>query len=243
MGYTTAGFGATVDGLHTLRDLGLIVTNGDIDEPPEPKTSLVEVPGSSAVIDLTCALTGRVEYGMRHLKLSLAGSKPAGAWAPFMADLRRRLHGKRVEIVLDGEPDLAYVGRVKVGELTRAGTAGSFDMEADCEPYRLETAPTDGTWEWDSFSFERGVIREYGGIAVSGTRIVEIAGVQNVAVPVIELAGVAGSFPPYLMFEGKKHDLHAGRNRIPEVRISEEGGELELHGTYTASIEIKGGVL
>lgn len=243
MAYTTAGLGATIGGIHTLRDLGLIVTNGDVDEPPEPKTSLVEVPGSSNVLDLTCALTGRMEYGMRHLTLSLAGDKPVEAWAPFMAALRRKLHGMRVEIVLDGEPDLAYVGRATVGELTRTGRAGTFKLEADCEPYRIETSPPDGNWLWDPFNFERGVIREYGDLSVSGERTVEIAGVENTVVPVFTLTGVGKDEAPYLVFEGKRHELHEGKNRVPEVRISEAGGAVELHGTFTASIDFRGGFI
>lgn len=243
MGCTTAGFGATVGGLHTLRDLGLIVTNGDVDEPPEPKTSLVEVPGSSNVLDLSCALTGRVEYGMRRLTLALAGEKAPGEWAPFMADLRRKLHGRRADIVLDSEPDLAYVGRVSVGELTRTGRAGTFKLEADCEPYRKETSPPDGNWLWDPFSFERGVIREYGDLSVEGELTVSIAGVENAVVPVITLTGVGEGASPYLVFEGKRHELHSGRNRVPEIRISQAGGSIELHGTFTASIDFRGGFI
>ncbi len=239
----TAGYGATVGGLHTLADLGLVITNGDIDEPPEPKTSLIEVPGSSAVIDLTDALTGRPEFGTRKLKLSMAGEKDVGAWAPFMADLRHKLHGKRCDIVLDSEPDLAYSGRVSIGTLTRAGRAGTFDIEAECDPYRHETAPTDGTWLWDPFSFEHGVVREYGGLEVDGARTVKIAGTQDVTVPVIHLSDVDPEASPYLVYLGARHDLHEGRNRVPEVRISEGGGSIELHGRFKCDIDFTGGVI
>lgn len=239
----TAGFGATVGGVHTLSDLGLVITNGDVDEPPEPKTSLVEVPGSSNVIDLTDALTGRVEFGTRKLKLSMAGEKDVGAWAPFMAELRHRLHGKRCDIVLDSEPNLAYSGRVAIGTLTRQGRAGTFDIEAECDGYRYETAPTDGTWLWDPFSFENGVVREYGGISVDGERTVEIAGTQVTTVPVIHLGNVDQSTAPYLVYAGAKHELHEGRNRVPEIRIAEEGGRIEFHGRFTADIDFKGGVI
>ena len=243
MTYSTAGFGASVGGMHTLRDLGLIITNDEIDEPPEPKTSFVEVPGSSVVLDLTCALTGRVEYGTRKLTLTLAGEKPAGEWAPFMARLRAKLHGRRAEIVLDEEPTLAYVGRVAVGELKRVGRAGTFDLTAECEPYRQETAPSDGTWEWDPFSFESGVVREYGDISVDGSLTVPIAGTQKLTVPVITLTDVSKDEAPYLVFEGERHELQAGRNRIPEVRIAEAGGKLELHGKFKATIDFKGGAI
>ena len=238
-----AGFGATIGGLHTLIDLGLVITNGDVDEPPEPKTSLVEVPGSSRVIDLTDALTGRPEFGTRKVKLSLAGEKDVSAWAPFMAGLRAKLHGRRCDIVLDSEPDLAYSGRVSVGTLTRTGRAGTFDIEAECDPYRYETAPTDGSWLWDPFSFEHGVIREYGDIRVDGACTVGIAGTQDVTVPVLHLSDVDASVPPYLVYAGAKHELHEGRNRVPEVRIAEGGGEVELHGRFRCDIDFKGEVM
>ena len=60
--YTTAGFGATINGKHTWKDYGLVIGNTDIVSEPSPKTNYIEVPGSSIRIDLTETLTGQVEY-------------------------------------------------------------------------------------------------------------------------------------------------------------------------------------
>ena len=69
--YTTAGFGAAINGKHTWKDYGLVIGNTDIVGEPSPKTNYIEVPGSSIRIDLTETLTGQVDYESRQLKFSL----------------------------------------------------------------------------------------------------------------------------------------------------------------------------
>ena len=49
--YTTAGFGATINGKHTWKDYGLVIGNTDIVSEPSPKTNYIEVPGSSKLLE------------------------------------------------------------------------------------------------------------------------------------------------------------------------------------------------
>ena len=78
--YTTAGFGATINGKHTWKDYGLVIGNTDIVSEPSPKTNYIEVPGSSIRIDLTETLTGQVEYESRQLKFSLGKMEREDLW-------------------------------------------------------------------------------------------------------------------------------------------------------------------
>ena len=88
--YTTAGFGAAINGKHTWKDYGLVIGNTDIVGEPSPKTNYIEVPGSSIRIDLTETLTGQVEYESRQLKFSLGKMEREDVWPFFW--IRSRMY-------------------------------------------------------------------------------------------------------------------------------------------------------
>ena len=73
--------GFTINGKHSYSDYGIILQNPYQITPPIPKTHYVTVPGRSGQLDLTEALTGRVEYESRTLRLELGGMK--SDWLSF----------------------------------------------------------------------------------------------------------------------------------------------------------------
>lgn len=121
--YTTAGFGATINGKHTWKDYGLVIGNTDIVSEPSPKTNYIEVPGSSIRIDLTETLTGQVEYESRQLKFSLGKMEREDLWPVFYRTFLKAYQGKEVRVVLDQEPDVYYHGRAEVSGFSRNGSS------------------------------------------------------------------------------------------------------------------------
>lgn len=94
--YTTAGFGAAINGKHTWKDYGLVIGNTDIVGEPSPKTNYIEVPGSSIRIDLTETLTGQVEYESRQLKFSLGKMEREDVWPLFYRTLLKTYRERSV---------------------------------------------------------------------------------------------------------------------------------------------------
>ena len=57
-------------------------------------------------------------------------------------DVCKKIHGKKVEIVLDWDTDYYFKGRITVGELTHQKRIGTFTITCDCEPYRYKNDVT-----------------------------------------------------------------------------------------------------
>ena len=158
--YTTAGFGATINGKHTWKDYGLVIGNTDIVSEPSPKTNYIEVPGSSIRIDLTETLTGQVEYESRQLKFSLGKMEREDLWPVFYRTFLKVYQGKEVRVVLDQEPDVYYHGRAEVSGFSRNGRLGTFTLTVDADAYKYELNVSSEDWLWDILNFETGIIRD-----------------------------------------------------------------------------------
>lgn len=152
--YTTAGFGATINGKHTWKDYGLVISNTDIVSEPSPKTNYIEVPGSSIRIDLTETLTGQVEYESRQLKFSLGKMEREDLWPVFYRTFLKAYQGKEVRVVLDQEPDVYYHGRAEVSGFSRNGRLGTFTLTIDADAYKYEINVSSEDWLWDVLNFE-----------------------------------------------------------------------------------------
>lgn len=238
-----AGYGATIDGHHTYRDLGLVIGNNDIVQPPVPKVNIIDIPGSSSRLDLTETLTGRVEYEGRSLKFEFGIRMPKGEWAGVCKNVMLLFHGKRVRVILDSEPEYYYEGRAEISGFDRVGTIGTFSMTVDAEPFKYELDDSLGNWEWDSFNFETGIIREYSGIAVDGSTSILIQGSDIPMIPVFTVTYYSNAQDAYIRYDGKRYNLVSGRNRFSGIVIPPKGGRIYFYGKYTIAIDVKGGSL
>lgn len=238
-----AGFGATINGKHTFRDLGLVIGNNDIVSSPAPKTNIIDVPGSSYRLDLTETLTGRTEYESRTLNFKFGIQKPKEKWPGVCKNVMLLFHGKKVQVILDAEPEYYYEGRAECVDFDRAGSIGTFTMTVDCDAYKYEVWDSLGNWEWDSFSFETGVIREYTDIAVDGSTNILIRGSDIPMIPTFIVTDYSSEKDAYIRYNGKRYNLVSGRNRFAGVVIPPAGGRVYLYGKYTMAIEVRGGSL
>lgn len=135
-------YGAIINDKHTFRDWGLYLQKKPEAPPPEPKTKLISVPGSSVVIDLTEKLTGRIEYKTRTVRLDLVSAMRRDQYIHRYEQIVNEIHGRRVTLYIDEEPDMYYVGRAKVGALAMDKSIASFTIEIEAEPYRRERYST-----------------------------------------------------------------------------------------------------
>ena len=213
--YTTAGFGATINGKHTWKDYGLVIGNTDIVSEPSPKTNYIEVPGSSIRIDLTETLTGQVEYESRQLKFSLGKMEREDLWPVFYRTFLKAYQGKEVRVVLDQEPDVYYHGRAEVSGFSRNGRLGTFTLTIDADAYKYEINVSSEDWLWDVLNFETGIIRDYRGINVSGSSSKLLEGSGIPVVPAFLVSNLDESVSNYITSAGRPESLcrsnHFGR--------------------------------
>jgi hypothetical protein len=128
--------GVTFGNNHSYREWGLLLKEYPYISPPEPKTKLIEVPGSDAVIDLTESLTGKVHYGMREGRFEFWVIGGRSKWPAIYSAIMNELHGKRVKIVLDDDPNWYYLGRVRVDEMASDKVTATIVLTAELEPYK-----------------------------------------------------------------------------------------------------------
>ena len=157
-----------INGKHTYYDYGLYVANAGAVSPPEPKTQYIEVPGRDGDIDLTEALAGRTIYKNRTITLQLGGKKPPLAWDSFMSDFINEVHGKRVKIEFDRDPDWYYIGRATVdADFERGSDIGRFTVTVNAEPYKyskvdcLPELTVDGSASQRAVGSEMPVVPEF----------------------------------------------------------------------------------
>lgn len=123
---------------HTYRDWGLITKTRPNVSPPVPKLKLIQVPGSDHVIDLTEHLTGQVHYEPRTISFEFVMMAERGRWASLYSEIMTYLHGKRIKIVMDNDPNYYYIGRVTVGDLEPGKATAELKIQAQVEPYKRE---------------------------------------------------------------------------------------------------------
>lgn len=128
--------GATFGDRHSYFDWGLLAKKRPVVTAPEPKTKLIEVPGSNVVIDLTESLTGAVHYGMRTITCAYVLMGDPEKQERIYTDLSSYLHGKRMSIVLDNDPEYSYTGRVKVSKWEPGQFSANITITAEVEPYK-----------------------------------------------------------------------------------------------------------
>lgn len=148
---------------HSGRDLGLYPRSKPRIISPELQLSGIEVPGRNGRLDTTEALDGMQHYFNSEgvFEFTAIGREN---WSSAYFKLRNKLHGKKMPIVLDEEPDGYYVGRLTVDEPEYDHQSGEafFTVTADMEPFKYSfDNVTNGEWLWDPFCFPTGIIRNY----------------------------------------------------------------------------------
>ena len=130
--------GVTFDNKHTYWDWGLMLKKPPEISTPEPKTHYVDIPGAHGAMDLTEALTGKVQYKNRTLTLEFITKADRENWSALYSDILTTMHGQMVEeITLDDDPAHHYRGRVTVGDSVRENDEWvSIKLTAEVEPFK-----------------------------------------------------------------------------------------------------------
>lgn len=124
------------DGLWTLT--GLELTDA------KHKQNLIEVPGSSAPLDLSTSLTnGEPTYGSRTLTATFESSEGSRlAREARISQMTNALDGYRMNIVLPDDKERYLSGRVQIERLYNDEAHASVRVTAVCDPWRYAREET-----------------------------------------------------------------------------------------------------
>ena len=127
--------------LRSYTDLGLFLTDAEIGTP-EPKRTVVEVPGRNGSLDLTYALSGEITYKNRSIKLTFAMADYQHRWTILFSQILAQLHGKLMQVQI--EPDTSYYWDAfcKVNTVKSDRNLGTIVVELDAYPFKKKTVLT-----------------------------------------------------------------------------------------------------
>lgn len=128
--------GVTIGGKHTFHTFGLLLESKPTISPPEPKTKLVQIPGTDGVIDLSESLTGSIAYQLRTITIQAFLPCRREDWDWKYSQILNHMHGKRMRIIFDEDPEWYYIGRVTVQEMKPEKVCAYITITAEVEPYK-----------------------------------------------------------------------------------------------------------
>lgn len=234
--------GVTFGTKHSYRDWGLILKSRPVISPPSPKTVYVDIPASDGIIDLTESLTGDVKFENRTITCEFNVLDARNRWSNIYSEILDFLHGQNMRIILDEDPTYYYIGRLKVNEWKSNKKTSTITIEGTVEPYKLEMFSSLEDWEWDSFNFETGIVRDYRNIRVDGSLNFTIEGRRKSVVPSFIVKSDDGSGLK-VKFNGTTYDLVDGTDRVLNIIIKNGTNTLYFTGDGTVSIDYRGGRL
>lgn len=138
---TTTVNGVWFGDKHSYEDYGLVLSSKDIGVP-KIKTQTVDINGMDGVLDLTDYF-GDVTYENRTLTFEFTNIKTKySGFNDLFSAIQNDIHGKYMKIIVDGDNDYYYMGRVSVNEWKSDKRIGKVTVECDCEPYKYKSNVT-----------------------------------------------------------------------------------------------------
>lgn len=190
---------------------------------PEPQTYTVEVPGRDGAIDLSDDMTGGIlRFKNRVITMDMlcfADDEDRDSMENLCV---RALHGKRMKIGFDTDPDHYFLGRLSVSWQSQ-DNIDNVSITADCDPYRYKNNIT--VCEYD----------------VNGTLTITLQNEMRPTTPTIttdaEMQLVWGTSGE------NKLTLNAGTHRYTGLLLLEGDNEFTVNGTGHIKFEYQEGAL
>lgn len=200
---------------HSIEDWDLLMTARNI-EDAQVDENYIKIPGSNGEKDLTEAF-GEVKYSPRTLSPTFDMFQKPSDWLALKDEITNYLHGKKMKIVYDTEPDYYYYGRCKVADFSNDFTVAHITIEAKCDPYKYKLNPT--------------VVTQ----SVSTGNTYVYKNERKTVVPTLTLDNSMT-----LEFKGKSYSLSAGTYTNLEIEFVEGDNEITItsgSGTLTVTYQ------
>lgn len=217
------------------KDFGFIFNDKFINAP-EPKLSLIEIPGTSETIDLTDSLTGDIEYANRELTITLEHDGGKNSYYSKFSELANYIHGQKMKIIFSKDPGFYWIGRVSVLMSEPRFYGSTVMVTALVDPYKYESHSSLDPWSWEEKNAEGVIVREYINLPAPGS--LTIIGRRKKVVP-----NIICSNPMSVRYRGNSYVMQRGDNLNGNIRLGEGNHLLEFLGSGTVSVDYRGGSL
>lgn len=127
---------------HTADDWHLTLNAQSLD-PAEPKTNFISIDGRDGDLDATEALTGEVKYNNREASFTFIMMDGTVADREnLLIEIYQQIHGRKLNIIRPDDPLRYLVGRCQISNVENLGAYSTFEVTANCEPWRYNIAET-----------------------------------------------------------------------------------------------------
>ncbi len=183
--------------------------------PAPVKENYVDIAGGDSDIDLTEAVGGVVfEDGQIDFRFTFFDRQAKDR-------MKNDLHGRRMKIILEREPEFYYEGRVKCTQDSQNKTLFELCLVAKVKPYKCEK-------------------RETVYVETVNNRKKEII-LSNSRMPVMPRITVTGKVS--LTYENIRYSMQTGVYQVPEITLYEGHNHFSLSGAGTVKFEYRKGQL
>lgn len=210
---------AFVNGINMLTQYGMELLSYDTGSP-EPLVRIIDVPGRPGGLDATLALTGKVNYKSRAVKVEFyIPDITHEDYTTLKANLLKLYDGMELKIKLSTDPDYYYKGRFTLSFVKSNPVSAHVIFEcANAFPYKLEEITVQDT--------------------ISGSKNVACTGKDyNSAVTINASAAMS------VTYGSKTYQLSSGNNAVPEIHFSSGNNTMRFVGTGSVTIKYERGIL
>lgn len=195
--------------MHSFRDLQMILSEKEIGAPPVKKET-IDIPGGDGELDQT-EFPGEPKYGNATHKFTFTTIQKD--LLTQYSRVKNALHGKKMRIVLDADPDYYYMGRCEVSSFHDEHGVGTIVVTCDCEPYK--------------YALNKTVVYQ----AVAGVVDVVLLNGRKRAVPEVRIETDTSLSIVYQ--QSNIWDLASGTYTLPELELTEGENVVTVTGTGT----------
>ena len=221
--------GITFNGLHSYKDLGLLIEEKEIGNPEKEK-ALVKVPFSDVEYDFS-ELYGDQNMSTRTLSytFNVYDAKHETTDRMIRLKIQALNHfmnvNKMVELHDDDYPNWHFLAEVREApDFSEDNARGELTIEFEAYKYMIDNEP-EGTDIWDRFDFD---------FDMAQVTELEIDGAQELVI----LSNSAGAVNPSIRcdsnmtieHEGTLYTFKAGTTKELEFRLTKEFNELRISG-------------
>lgn len=126
---------------NTWTDWNLIPSSPPMISTPEPYTNYIDIPGRvSGPLDLSEVLTGQVAYQNSEGEWTFISNDYTENRMQKYLELKQFLHGKRLKISLEEDPNHYYIGRAFVEEPKTGRGPNGYSIKYIVSPLRYNTS-------------------------------------------------------------------------------------------------------
>ena len=114
--------------------------------PPAVRTNYVDVPGANGQIDFTEALRGFPTYKSREGSIEfIVLHEYWNSWVDTYHTIMSYLHGKKMQMILEDDPDYYYEGRFSVNNWKSDPNYSKITIDYTLDPFKFENLVTTKT--------------------------------------------------------------------------------------------------